>query len=201
MYVYTHSQRALAAASRVLLVASNHDKGSFYIWLLEEVTDPGKCQEKSSHWLSRGCQHTDWGGNNLLMAQPMPISPESFPEGLASQAPSEIGSSGRQPAKRPRSQWLFAIGTASLPILLPHSECCRVAEAPPDQRLGLSPTCPDFSLRQEQHFQVRFQRSGQRTQETLSIHCRIRCPLCGATLSQAMAPPHPHHPTPQYLML
>lgn len=36
-------------------------------------------------------------GTILSMAQPVPISPEPFPEGLASQAPSDTASSGRQP--------------------------------------------------------------------------------------------------------
>lgn len=36
-------------------------------------------------------------GTTFLMAQPMPIGPESFPEGLVSQAPSDTASSGRQP--------------------------------------------------------------------------------------------------------
>lgn len=138
MYVYTHRQRALAAARRVLLVASNHDKGSFYIWLLEEVTDPGKCQEKSSHSLSRGRQHTDWGGNNFLDGTAHAHQPRALPR--RAHFPSSIRHSLiRNTAKRPRSQQLFAIGTALLPILLPRSESCRGAEAPPDQCLGLSP--------------------------------------------------------------
>lgn len=116
MYVYTHRQRALAAARRVLLVPSNHDKGSFYIWLLEEVTDPGKCQEKSSHSLSRGRQHSDWGGNNFLDGTAHAHQPRALPRSF----PSSIRHSLiRQTAKRPCSQQLSAIGTALLPVSAP----------------------------------------------------------------------------------
>lgn len=45
LYIYTQAC-ADRAARRVLHVPFNHDKGSFYIQLLEEVTDRGNCQEK-----------------------------------------------------------------------------------------------------------------------------------------------------------
>lgn len=106
--VYTHRQRALAAARRAPLVPSNRDKGSFYIWLLEEVTDPGKCQEKSSHSLSQGCQHSGWGGDNFLDGTAHAHQPRVLPR--RARFPSSIRHSLiRQAAKRPRSQQLFAI--------------------------------------------------------------------------------------------
>lgn len=46
LYIYTTRQRADRAARGVLRAAFNHDKSSFCIRLLEEVTDLGKSQEE-----------------------------------------------------------------------------------------------------------------------------------------------------------
>lgn len=78
-HMYTNRQRADRAARRVLHVAFNHDNSSFYIRPLEEVTDVGNCQERSSRLLSWGCQCTT--GNSFLKDTTCTPWPKALPRG------------------------------------------------------------------------------------------------------------------------
>lgn len=136
IYTYTPRQCADRAARRVLHVAFNHDKGSFYIRLLEEVTDRGNCQEKRVPT----CCPED--ANAPRGEQPVPpphTQPGALPGGARFPTTSTRHNYTGQTVKRPCSQQRFAIKIAFLPILLLRAERCGGVEAPPDRCLGLNP--------------------------------------------------------------
>lgn len=128
MCIYRYTSRP-CEATRVLHVAFNHDKGSFYNRLLEEVTVLENCQEKkSSHLLSHRHQRTR--ENSLLKGHTACVPESRILPSRALFPTTTRHSFTRQTVERPCSQHLFATETALLPILLLHGERCRPAEAP-----------------------------------------------------------------------
>ena len=136
IFINTPRQRADRAAGRALHVAFNHDKGSFYTRLLEEVTDLANCQEKR---VPTRCPEDANAPRGTASSQGTAHTPRPRAVPRGARFPTITRHSfNRQTVKRPRSQQLSAIETALLPILL-RGECCRVVEAPSDWCLGLNP--------------------------------------------------------------
>lgn len=198
MSIYRYTSRP-CAVTRVLHVAFNHDKGSFYNRLLEEVTVLGNCQEKkSSHLLSHRRQRTR--ENSFLQGHTACV-PESRTVPRRARFPATTRHSfTRQTVKRPCSQHLYATETALLPILLLHGERCGPAKAPQTSVQGSTPERPDFSRQEQQRWVGLWEIWATNTRDLVHpLHAGH--PATGPPCLKPVAPSHPHHPPPQDLML